>query len=88
MVLVVGATLFVGTLVKLYAVERGFDGDWRAGVSTVRSTAPFPADRGARRRRPPSSIGFGHLPEVQSATAAQLLPISGNDWTRGDRVAG
>ncbi len=81
MVLIVGATLFVGTLVKLYAVDRGFDGDGVLAVY-IRSTGPFPDERGAAlvvdlvaRLRA--------LPGVQSAGAAQVLPLSGNDWTRG-----
>ena len=40
MVLVVGATLFVGTLVKLYAVDRGFDSDGLLVVQ-VRSNRPY-----------------------------------------------
>ena len=44
MVLVVGATLFVGTLVKLYAVDRGFDSDGVLVVN-VRSSRPYPAAR-------------------------------------------
>src|SRR4030095_16067206 len=44
MILVVGATLFIGTLVKLYAVDRGFDS---AGllVVQVRSNRPYPVGR-------------------------------------------
>ena len=44
MVLVVGATLFIGTLVKLYAVDRGFDSDGLMVVQ-VRSGRPYPEDR-------------------------------------------
>jgi predicted permease len=80
MVLLVGATLFVGTLVKLYSVERGFDG---VGVLAVyvRSTGPFPADR-AVALVADLVDRLQALPGVQSASAAQVLPISGNDWTR------
>ena len=80
MLLIVGATLFVGTLVKLYAVDRGFDGD---GVLAVylRSTGPVSDDRGALL------VGevvdrLTTLPGVQAASAAAVLPVSGNDWTR------
>ncbi len=81
MVLIVGATLFVGTLVKLYAVERGFDGDGVLAVY-IRSTGPVPAGRAL-----PLVAGLVDrleaLPGVQSASAAQVLPLSGTDWTRG-----
>jgi predicted permease len=80
MLLIVGATLFVGTLMKLYAVDRGFDGD---GVLAIylRSTGPVSDDRGALL------VGevvdrLATLPGVQAASAAVVLPVSGNDWTR------
>jgi predicted permease len=86
MVLVVGATLFVGTLAKLYAVDRGFDSDGLLVVS-VRSTRPYSADRalgvqGALLGR------LRTLPGVGAASAAQVLPVSGNDWTRSVQVHG
>ncbi|HXW03910.1 MAG TPA: ABC transporter permease [Vicinamibacterales bacterium] len=86
MVLVVGATLFVGTLAKLYAVDRGFDSDGLLVVS-VRSTRPYSADRalgvhGALLAR------LRTLPGVRAASAAQVVPISGNDWTRSVQVHG
>jgi predicted permease len=80
MVLVVAATLFVGTLVKLYAVERGFDSTGVLIVN-VRSTAPFPADRRVAVVRAVLDR-LNQMPDVHSVTAAQHLPISGNDWTR------
>ena len=81
MVLVVGATLFVGTLVKLYAVERGFDGNGVVAVY-IRSTGPFPDERGAALVAD-LVARLRVLPGVESASAAQVLPLSGNDWTRG-----
>ena len=45
MILIVGAALFLGTLVKLYSVDRGFDSDGVL-VLNVRSTLPYPAARG------------------------------------------
>jgi predicted permease len=80
MILVVGATLFVGSLVRLNAVERGFDGDGVV-ILNIQSTGPYPSDRTVavvnavidRLRR---------VPDVQSVSAAQHLPVSGNDWTR------
>ena len=53
MVLIVGATLFVGTLVKLYAVERGFDGDGvlRSQCQEHRAVPSRPRDRRRGRRR-------------------------------------
>jgi predicted permease len=80
MVLIVGATLFVGSLVKLYAVDRGFDSDGIL-ILNVRSTAPYPAGR------PVDVVNavldrVKRVPDVRSVGAAQQLPVSGNDWTR------
>jgi predicted permease len=80
MVLVVGATLFVGSLAKLYAVDRGFDSDGVL-ILNVRSTAPYPPGRA------PAVVNaivdrLRRLPDVETASAAQLLPVSGNEWTR------
>ena len=80
MVLIVGATLFVGTLVKLYAAERGFDGDGVLAVS-IRSTGPLPPDR-ATAAGADVVDRLNALPGVELASAAQVLPVSGNDWTR------
>jgi predicted permease len=86
MVLIVGATLFVGTLIKLYGVERGFDSDGLL-VVTIRSLRPYPHERGPVVRgqlleRLKSMAG------VQSASAAQVLPIGGGLWTRNVQVEG
>jgi predicted permease len=86
MVLVVAATLFVGTLVKLYAVDRGFDSSNLLVVS-LRSGRQFPESRAAivesgllERLR--------QLPNVRSASATQMLPVSGSLWDRTVQVEG
>ncbi|HET9362713.1 MAG TPA: ABC transporter permease [Vicinamibacterales bacterium] len=86
MVLVVGATLFVGTLVKLYAVDPGFKSDGVL-VLNVRSTRPLPPDRAtavgsALVERLSASAG------VRAASAARVLPVEGNLWDRTIQVEG
>jgi predicted permease len=86
MILVVGAALFVGTLVKLYAVNPGFDRD-RVLVVNVRSSRPYP---------PPETMvvvaslleRLRRLPGVRGATAVQMLPLSGGLVDRSVRVEG
>jgi predicted permease len=75
MVLVVGATLFVGTFVTLNAVDRGFDGD-RMLVVDVRSTSVHPSERVAALV---SGVvdRLKAFPGVESAGAAQVLPVTG-----------
>ena len=76
MVLVVAATLFVGTLVKLYAVERGFDSHGVLVVN-VMSGRPYPAARAmAVQGALPERLRT--MPGVRSASAAQILPVGGN----------
>ena len=86
MVLVVGATLFIGTLVKLYTVERGFDSGGLIVVQ-VRSGRPFPEER---TRAIASALveGIRTLPGVRFATAGQMLPVSGGLWDRNVRIEG
>ena len=86
MVLVVGATLFVGTLIHLYRIDRGFDSQGVL-VINVRSSIPYPAARGlavqgalVERLRT--------VPGVRAASAAQVLPIGGGLWTRTIQVEG
>ncbi len=86
MILIVGATLFVGTLVKLYAVDRGFNS---AGVLVVnvRSSQPYPSGRvravaDALLERLRAGAG------VRSASAAQILPVGGGLWDRRVQVEG
>jgi predicted permease len=86
MVLIVGATLFIGTLVKLYAVDRGFDSDGLLVVQ-VRSSRPYPPARatavqGALVER------LRAVPNVRSASAVQILPVGGGLWDRTVQVEG
>ena len=48
MVLIVGATLFVGTLLRLHAVDRGFDSNGVL-IVTLRSSRPYSDERGRGR---------------------------------------
>jgi putative ABC transport system permease protein len=86
MVLIVGATLFIGTLVKLYAVDRGFESDGLLIVN-VRSIRPYPAARAAAVQ---SSLldRLRAMPGVRSASAARVLPVDGNLWDRAVQVEG
>jgi predicted permease len=86
MVLLVGAALFIRTLVKLQAVERGFDPSGVLIVS-VRSAQPYAparihaiADALLERLRA--------LPGVQAASATQILPVTGSLWARSVEVEG
>jgi predicted permease len=86
MVLVVGAALFTGTLVKLYSLDPGVRTD---GVIVVRL-------RTNQRHTPArqwASIGallerMNTLPGVASASAVSVLPIAGNLWDRRVQVEG
>ncbi|MCC7007667.1 MAG: ABC transporter permease [Acidobacteria bacterium] len=80
MVLVVCATLFVGSLIKLYAVERGFDAKGVLVVS-IRAITPIPAERNVPLVDHLVS-SLTAIPGVRSAAAAVVLPVSGNNWTR------
>jgi predicted permease len=86
MVLIVGATLFVGTLVKLYTVERGFDSD-RVLMIQLRASRPIPPAR-ALALHVTFVERLGALPDVQAASAAQLLPATGGLWDRRVQVEG
>lgn len=86
MVLIVGAMLFVGTLVKLYGVDRGFDSDGMMVVN-IRQSAGYSYGR-AETLRQLLLERLRALPGVSSASAAQLLPIAGGLWTRSVRVDG
>ena len=86
MVLLVGATLFIATLVKLHAVDRGFD---TAGVlvANVRTARPYSVDRiplvkDALLER------LKAMPGVRSASAMQVLPVAGGLWGRDVQVEG
>jgi predicted permease len=86
MVLVVGAALFVGTLIKLYAVDTGFESDGLLVVN-VRTERPYPP---ARAIAVHSALveQLRMLPGVSSASAAQMLPAAGGLWDRSVQVEG
>jgi predicted permease len=86
MILIVGATLFLGTLVNLYSVERGFETDGVI-VLSVRSSRPYEAARGFAVQ---GAIleRLKSVPGIRSASAAQVLPIGGGLWTRGVQIEG
>jgi putative ABC transport system permease protein len=86
MILVVGATLFLRTLVNLYSVERGFDSDGVIVVN-VRSSRPYEAARGFAVQRAILDR-LKRLPGIRSASAANVLPIGGGLWTRDIQVEG
>jgi putative ABC transport system permease protein len=86
MILIVGATLFVGTLVKLYAVDRGFDSDGVLVVN-VRTSRPYPAPR-AKAVQDALLERLRAVPGVRSASAAQALPVGGSLWDRRVQVEG
>ncbi|HZW74786.1 MAG TPA: ABC transporter permease, partial [Caldimonas sp.] len=86
MVLLVVASLFIGTLLQLQRVDRGFDANGVLAVF-VRALQAYPAPRS---RAVASAIveRLGRLPGVQSATAAQMLPMTGSLWDRTVQVEG
>jgi len=86
MVLVVGATLFIGTLLKLYAVDRGFDAD-RLLVFQVRNNRAYSVEQ-AKVVRDRLLEGLRALPGVRSASAGAMLPIGGGIWDRTVRIEG
>uniref|UniRef100_Q01UZ0 Permease n=1 Tax=Solibacter usitatus (strain Ellin6076) TaxID=234267 RepID=Q01UZ0_SOLUE len=86
MVLLVGATLFVGTLVKLYSAERGVRTE---GVLTfgVKYMAPYLPARG-RAVQAAVVERLAALPGVTVASAASGIPMGGGGWTRAVQVEG
>jgi predicted permease len=86
MILIVGATLFLGTLVKLYSVERGFESDGVIIVN-VRSSRPYAPARGFAVQRAMLER-MKTMPGIRSASAANVLPIGGGLWTRDVQVQG
>ena len=86
MVLLVGSSLFIGTLVKLYSVERGFQSEGVV-VLSVWSATPY---------EPPRALAtqlalleeLKLLPGARSVSAAQALPVGGGLWDRSVRVEG
>ena len=86
MVLVVGAALFIGTLVNLYSVDRGFDSDGLLIVQ-VRGTQSISADR-ARSIQGGLLQRLSALPGVRSASAGAIVPVGGGLWDQSVRVEG
>ena len=85
MVLVVGATLFIGTLAKLYAIDRGFESDDVLVVNLMNSR--FPRDRAVAIQQDVLDR-LRSLPGVRSASAAQALPAGGASWSTSVQVEG
>lgn len=86
MVLVTGAALFAATLVKLYGVNRGM----RTGgilTFTLRTSGTCPPDR-CRAAAKTLLDRVMALPGVRSASAVDVLPISGSLWDRDIEVKG
>jgi putative ABC transport system permease protein len=86
MVLVVGATLFIGTLLELYAVDRGFDTE-RLLVFQVRNNQAYSVEQ-AKEIRGRLLEGLRALPGVRSASAGAILPVGGGLWDRTVRIEG
>ena len=86
MALVTGAALFGATLVKLYAVDRGLRTD---GILTfsLRTGGKCPAER-CRAATISLIERLNTLPGVASASAVDVLPVSGSLWDRDVQVQG
>ena len=80
MTLLVGAGLFIRTLVKLYSVDTGIR---RGGIFVFNLNAKhhFPPERSVEIQ---TAIvdRLRSLPGVTFATAANMLPLTGGLWTR------
>jgi putative ABC transport system permease protein len=74
MVLLVGATLFIGTLANLHAIDRGVESDDVLVVNLRNSR--FPRERAVAIQQDVLDR-LRLLPGVRSATAAQALPAGG-----------
>ena len=86
MVLVVGAALFIGTLITLNRVDRGFDAD---DVLVVSLTNLRPSSDPAWKGIQAALIDrFGSLPGVTSSSAVLNLPLIGGGWDRAVQVEG
>jgi putative ABC transport system permease protein len=86
MVLVVGAALFIGTLVTLNRVDRGFDAG-RILVVTVRNLRPS-SDPAWKTVEAALIERLGALPGVSSSSAVQRLPLTGDLWERTVQIDG
>jgi predicted permease len=86
LVLLVGATLFVGTLIKLYSIDTGFR---RQGVLTFTLDTKEKPDNPHRLAVESDLLRqIGHIPGVEADSAAQILFISGGGWNGTVRVEG
>jgi predicted permease len=86
MVLLVGASLFIGTVRKLYGLDSGFrrDGVFTFGLRASDNYAP-----GRAVGMEQTMVArLGDLPGVTSASAVQILPVSGEFWNRPVQVEG
>ncbi len=86
MVLVVGAALFLITLVQLHRVDRGLQTGGVLALN-VRSSEAYPPVRGIEVRGKLLDR-LASVPGVQEASAAQVLVIAGNFWVRKVQVDG
>jgi predicted permease len=86
MTLLIGASLFIRTLVKLYSVDTGIrtDGVFMFNLNTK---APFPRAR-ALAIQTALVDRLRSMPGVLDASAAANLPISGSPWTQSVQVEG
>ncbi|HLK68940.1 MAG TPA: ABC transporter permease [Bryobacteraceae bacterium] len=84
MTLLVGASLFIRSLVKLYSVDTGM----RTGgvfLANVTSKHHFPP---ARSREIESAIidDLRRMPGVMASSAANMVPLGGGEWNREVQV--
>jgi predicted permease len=86
MVLLVGAALFIGSLIKLHAVDRGFD---PGGVLVMQVRAPrsFPAER-VQAVESALIDRLRAMPGVVSTSASAMFPLGGGVWARNVQVEG
>jgi predicted permease len=86
MTLLIGASLFIRTVVKLYSVDTGIRTD-SVFLFNINTKGPFPR---ARALAIQSAIvdRLRSMPGVLYASAAANLPISGSPWTQSVQVEG
>jgi predicted permease len=86
LLLLVGATLFVGTLIRLYAIDAGFR---REGILTFTLDTKEKPDSPHRQGVEADLLQrIGRLPGVVSTSAVQILFISGGGWNGSVHVEG
>ena len=86
MMLLVGANLFIRSLVKLYSVDTGMS---TGGVFLVDllSKHHFPATR-SREIQSAILARLHRIPGVVAASAANMVPLGGGEWSREVQVEG